>query len=958
MAGWATVSFCTDATRFNLDIPASDVAAELGELYRATGIHILYDYRLRMRAHAIKGRYTVEEALSRILTDAGQVCEYNEDGSIVIRPPMTDESPGQCLHRKRHPLSEIQGPTPAAREEMAEVYVRAYLGTHIHELRQIGSPVITWDQLQIQRSGAHNLTDLLGRMTQNFAGGPNQQTHFGQIETFSNSAAATAANIRGLGARATMVLLNGQPVAPSGSAAAYVDVLQIPLSAIDRVEVLLDGASAFYGSDAVAGVINIHTKDEYVRPETFAEIGSVTNGRQEQHRLSQELGWRWQTGNVLVVGELMHLGALAANERWQNSSNWIPSGPAQSPFYYTNPGNLISPAQTYAIPPQSVGRTLDFSTLAAGSLNRADSYSGVDITPNQSRRSVLTSLRQGLGDSTTLFSDVLWSQRYALQRQGGQQVTLNVSNSPFLQQHPSGLLMEQYNLLEDLGPATSTVDVRTLNATVGLQSELPGKWHLVLSGTDSLDAENQVSYNIADPDALQSAVSNPDRTQAFDPFGSGVNMSATTWDAVHSQLWYGSRSQLWDFQLTADGPSLSMPAGTLRQALGIEYRDQRFSSGISQTAAWSDLRRQRYAGFLEFAVPLLDEHRYPSPWRNLMLSLAGRMEDYSDFGRSLTPRIGLKWEPIKHFQLNGTWAHSVRAPNMEDLATRDNTSFVTMLGNTPTLVWTGGNPNLHVEKAFTRTIGLRFTSDDEGSPLFTAEVNYFDILFRDRIQTSAFPADILTNPIYKSVVLNPDVAARQQVCAQSQYLAVDGTACDTVPVGAIVDLRAQNAARLWTDGIDAQLGTNFQVPSGKLGFSVSSTYIFDYRQGATLDAPLVSVLDTLSNPLAWHVIGTGTWGVGEALASFTLRYTKGYLNDQVQPATRVASWTTGDVRLAYTLNAQDRFGTHPIDVAINCENVTNRYSPFAINTVANLAYDQENGSLQGRVVALSVHMQL
>jgi outer membrane receptor protein involved in Fe transport len=72
---------------------------------------------------------------------------------------------------------------------------------------------------------------------------------------------------------------------------------------------------------------------------------------------------------------------------------------------------------------------------------------------------------------------------------------------------------------------------------------------------------------------------------------------------------------------------------------------------------------------------------------------------------------------------------------------------------------------------------------------------------------------------------------------------------------------------------------------------------------------------------------------------------------------RVGAWTTADLRLSYTFNAEDLPGTHPIEVALNCENLTNRYAPFALNTVANLGYDQENGSLQGRVVTLSADLQ-
>jgi iron complex outermembrane receptor protein len=356
-------------------------------------------------------------------------------------------------------------------------------------------------------------------------------------------------------------------------------------------------------------------------------------------------------------------------------------------------------------------------------------------------------------------------------------------------------------------------------------------------------------------------------------------------------------------------------------------------------------------------APLLNATEYPAPWRALTLSLASRIEGYSDFGTAVTPRLGLTWEPLSHLALRTTWAKSVRVPNLEDLVESNNLSFVRSLGGTPALIWTGGNARLSVERALTRTIGLRFKSDDV-VPRFTGDVSYFDILFRGRIQPSAFPPDILTDPAYASFVIhNPSASAREGVCSGSIYLSgIEGN-CLKVPVDAIVDLRERNTATLWTDGIDAQFGMSFETSLGELEFRLASTYIFDYKQANAPDAPLVSFLNTESNPLALHVIGNTTWKIGDAEASLNLRYANGYRNIETQPVSRIASWTTADLRLAYTFSAMGTPGSHPTEVALSCENLFNRYSPFAINNVANLAYDQENGDLTGRVITLAVDVK-
>jgi outer membrane receptor protein involved in Fe transport len=953
------------ARQFDLDIPSSTVSEELKRLYEATGAPILYSDSWRMPARGIKGHFTAEEALTRILDHTGLWCEYLAASQILVRKFEAQPSSGKCLPIEKPTAKQIPKPTPEPQGEMEEVHISGHTGTRIAGLKEIGSPMLTWNAQQIRASGAQNLSDLLKDTTQNFGGGPTQQTHFGQAETLTNSFQGVSPNLRGLGSRATLVLLDGQPLAPSGTAAAVVDLLQIPLSAVESVEVMLDGASAFYGSDAVGGVINVHTEHDYTQPKTFVQVGEGTEGHQEYHRLSQEIGHRWDSGSAVLVGETMRQGALSANERWQSNSNLIPEGPASSPFYYTNPGNLVmtGSGMTYAIPSRAPGGTLDFSTLTPGTLNRANSYANSDVVPGQSRWSLFSAFQQKMGERATIFSTVLWSQRDALTSLGGQEVRLDVTQSPFLVNPPSDDVQEQYNLGRDLGSEMTRVKVRALNATVGTQIHLPGHWQMEIKGTNTREAESQLTYNAVDQNALQLAVFNPlsppirpDPGAYFDPFGAGRNLTAAMAEAVKTQLRYGSRSQLWDFALTANGPVLSLPAGPVHSAVGLEYRDQEFSSGVSQTASWSDLRRQRYAGYVEIAAPLLNDADYAPPLRSLMLSLAGRMEDYSDFGRAFAPRIGLTWEPVSHLTVSSTWSRSVRAPNMEDVFSRNNTSFVGVLGNTPVLIWYGGNPGLHVETGATRTLGLSFESDDEEFPLFSASVNYFDILFRDRVQQYMLSTDLLTNPDYHGIVtFNPSAGAQGQVCSQSRYLpGSDGLGCMAEQVGAIVDLRTQNTGRLWTDGIDVQLGMNLPVAVGRLGIGVKSTYISDYKEATLPAARMVSSVDTLSNPLAWHVIGTGDWSVGAFEASVVVRHTKGYRDNEVVPVRRVGAWTTGDVRVAYTFGVGDGSGARGVEVAVRCENVTGRYSPRVVNTVAGVGYDQENGSLVGRVVLGSV----
>jgi hypothetical protein len=207
------------------------------------------------------------------------------------------------------------------------------------------------------------------------------------------------------------------------------------------------------------------------------------------------------------------------------------------------------------------------------------------------------------------------------------------------------------------------------------------------------------------------------------------------------------------------------------------------------------------------------------------------------------------------------------------------------------------------------------------------------------------------------VTHDPSAAARANVCNRSIYVPVKTESCLQLPINAIVDLRARNSATLWTDGIDARLGSNVETSLGKFEFSVAGTYILHYKQADTPDAPLVSLLNTLSNPQALHIIGSTSWTIGNAETSLDVQYANRYRDTETNPVSSIASWTTADLRVAYTFGAEDAPRSRPVEVALNCENLFNRYSPFAVNTVASLGYDQENGSLTGRVITLAVDVK-
>jgi iron complex outermembrane recepter protein len=953
----------SSAAEFEFDIPAGPAFDTLQKFIAISHIHMVYDFGLQQKTNEVHGRFSPEVALLRMLKDSGLVCSLTDGGATTIVTPSSDHRRHtRCENAARggsHGAEAEPGPPapslPPEPKVLQEVKVQARrVDTRLRDIPQVGATVLEWDLTMIERSGAHNTAELIAKMTQNFGGGPTQDTLLGSQEAHANSGLGVGANLRGLGSRSTLVLLNGRRIAPSGSDASFVDQLGIPLSAIREVEVLLDGASALYGSDAVGGVINYVTKDEYIGPETFAEEGAITDGRQEQHRVSQDFGAAWTGGNLLVVVEEMHRGALSASERSQANSDLRPGGPDLGDLF-SNPGNLSTSAGTYAIPARQLGNLLDFSSLTAGTFNLANRYAGADIVPDQTRHSLFASLHQNLGATSTFFTDFLWTERYATERQGGENVILDVSHSPFLANAPTGTVLEQYNLLDAAGPVTPRVNVRTFNLTLGAQTDLPSDWQLLTSASDVLETENQIAVEV-DLGRLQNLVAEPSQTSAFDSLGSGPPGYGVGLAGTLTQQWYGSRSQLWDFNASADGPLFSLSGGEVHAGAGLEYRDQRFVTAVTGTGTDNDLRRQLVAAFGEVFLPLLDADTFPAPWRSLTLSALGRFEHYSDFGEAGTPRVSLEWEPVDGLSFRASLAQSVRAPNLGDLNEKQNVSFLQTLQGTSTLVWSGGNPDLGVERAYTRNLGINFRTST--SPKLTADLNYFNILYKDRVQDPAFPSDILVNPNYRNLVTyNPGTSYRQNVCDHSVFTGTPGEDCLSTPIGAIVDLRAQNAARLWTDGFDAQIHMDFDTGLGSFGWGINGTYILDYRQADTPYEAMSSLLNTLTNPINLHLLGTLSWERHDFHSALEVQYQNRYHNTLTIPESNIGSWTTLAVRLGYTLRAADSPWSRETEFALNIENVLDRYPPFAVNTIANLGYDQENGDLSGRVITASARVR-
>ncbi|MBR0552716.1 TonB-dependent receptor [Stakelama marina] len=276
------------------NIPEQDLSAALKAFAATSGREIVAasDDVANKRSAAVVGTFTPQQAVAKLLIGTGMSFRI-VDGAFVIRPAATSN----------------------AGDEDADAADIVVTGSRIRGA-PIPSPVITIDQAQIRNAGQATLGDVVRNIPQSFGGGQNPGIGF-NVPAINgvDVGGGSSINLRGLGSDATLTLLNGHRISYSGSRQS-VDVSTIPVGAVERIEIVADGASALYGSDAVGGVANIILKRDMNGLETRARLATSTQGGDFQQQYDVIGGHRWRTGGLIAAYEFNRNTAV---EAWQRS---------------------------------------------------------------------------------------------------------------------------------------------------------------------------------------------------------------------------------------------------------------------------------------------------------------------------------------------------------------------------------------------------------------------------------------------------------------------------------------------------------------------------------------------------------------------------------------------------------------------------------------------------------------
>jgi iron complex outermembrane recepter protein len=941
------------------DLQAGDASLMLNEFSRQSDMQVLFDFNILrgMKTRAVTGDLDVGTALKTMLQGTPLAFDFVNDHTLAVTPKKPS-----LISKLWHRLKTRARRAPGDDENGLEQVLISGADQNTGTQPLLGAQTINYGRIEIERSGLATTEDFLRTMPQVFGGGPTEDTVLGR-EAGTNSAHGSGINVRGLDAGATLVLIDGKRIAPSGTAGAFDDISNIPLSIIDHIDILPDGASAKYGADAIGGVVNFVTRRGFSGSSTQARGGGVTNGAMGERQFSQLLGQSRETGSDFLSFEYFQRDPLQARDRSQFSNDLTAFGGSnfEGPFG-SGPGTLVAGGQTYALSQNS-----NASTLVPGTRNAYDLYQGAYVTPGENRWSVFSKESQRFTDHLQMHFEGLFTRRNVSEITANSfPLNMSVPSSNPYYINPAGgtnnvRVMAGSSAYFGLPFAENRID--TANFSVGLSISLWEQWTADVTAGYAFEKQHGVQHNFVNQGSLIAAINQPTVATAFNPFGVADNNDPAILDSIAGDYRSDSTSTIRTSGFNATGPLLSLPGGDMGLSLGAEYRLQDFSITNSiphgEIVPTGELSRHVMAEFVEADIPIIGKGNEFAFVRRLELSLGGRHEDFSDVGGATIPKVGLLWSINRDWSVRSSWTRSFKPPNLTDLVVSGSQSAIdqlndpSMAGATiPVLGLFGSNPNLRPETAHSWTLGTDFIVP--ALPGLSMSLTYFNTTYANRITDTQLTPDALLQPnLAWLLIKNPTAAQLAAACQQTVF---SGTTQDCINSGVniIVDDRLRNIAMLKTNGLDLIGKYTTDNRAGRFDFGLNATYLLRYAQSNTPTSTLDNIVSTQNNPINLRARGSAAWQRRGFGAAGFINFENSYRDTISVPNRGVSPWTTIDMQLSYQTPADTLGWLGNTQLALNVQNLFNVNPPFLNNIAVGIGYDQENAELYGRLVSFEV----
>lgn len=951
---------------FYLDIKAQRTDAALLQLAEDVGIQIMFSPEVarKTRSLAVLGRVTVEEALKQLLQGTKLEYEFRTDSLILVKEQVSTDTNREV-------------PSTVELEKLQFVEELVVTGTWLRKISP-ASPVTIITRTDIEKLGAHSAEDIVRSLPQNFSNlnaGSSVTNAF--QETFAVSqdlGGSSAVNLRGMGIDATLTLVNGRRVAASplfeGN---FVNIANLPASAIERVEVMNDGASSIYGADAIGGVVNFILKKDFAGSETSVRYENGSN-EGNLYAINQLMGLDWETGRATL--NLSHESSApvsAAKAGW-TTSDLRNRGGSDSRSGLTGQPGVIRIQVPSTTPPY-------FSEFIRTSLPADNDgtewvpsdFSQDNIVPGENVRTHLTTerenysaylnLEQRLSENIELFLDVAYNRNKNYNE-----------NTPFslLQWVPA---TNAFNFFgedvfvaytfgresqDGLLPYNNRSNQREqIDLNLGTTFDLSHRdWQIKVVGSyGESKSESDAAYlDRWDPELL-TLLASDDLSQAINLFGNGTVQSPLIARFIKRSPLGAPELSQHVLSAVFEGSVLDMPQGEMRMALGAEYRGEQLDYGADSIRASNNgfvvkPKRNIQAGFFEISVPVVGDTHKKQGMESLLLTLGGRWEHYDipDLGAGgedfseFSPKLGMAWRPVADLRVRATWSESFRAPNFSELfkPSRQVSALPAFIDphhpGGPAVVAPigvyGGNPTLQPETSSSYTLGFDWNPSWLAGLQVTVSYNLVE--FQDRITSLGLSGNL---PL-EVILTNPDFAVRDEQ-------------------GVLIELRSipLNVSGRDSSSVDFDVRYEFESTMGTFNAGITGTYTGKLEDVITPGTESVVLDSTNNGPDQWRLRAELGWEHENCGANLFVNYSSSYWNvndparfylqtDDVDPMP-VDSYTTIDLTGFYRLPEsgwQFRAGAR---------NLFEADFPF-VNNALGTPFDYARIDTRGRLVYLEV----
>ncbi|MDB5725132.1 MAG: hypothetical protein JWQ16_1886 [Novosphingobium sp.] len=771
-------------------------------------------------------------------------------------------------------------------------------GTILRGTAPVGSNVVSVGQERIASTGATTSNELLATVPQIsnlFNNVPSSR-----LSVAANQIQVVRPNLRNLAGEtssssSTLVLFDGHRVASVGVTQNAVDPDLIPTIAIERVEVVTDGGSATYGSDAVGGVINFITRKRFDGVKVQARYGFADNYYQVD--AGAIVGKDWGTGSVFAAYNYQHNSEIFGRDRdfvrnvdWL-SSNLTPTGRSCSPGNVQITAGAVT--NLYALP-----------GLTSAVPNTCDPSDDTTVVPRSTRHGALIGLHQELADWLTVDlrgfygerkSTSLAPFRSSVNVSGVSQAAVdlrpigipfvipasyrNFYYTPVPGQDPTAGQTVYFTLAPTVGrnSAESSSEFQEWGANAEFQAKLTDNWQLrTLFNYSRSHSEfhiGEISQSL-----LNAFGSGPGSVAAggtinfYNP-GSGANDAANIARLINNERAGEGKSELFDARAILDGSLFRLPGGDVRMAIGYEYMHDKFQQrtvdeggiGAIRLLPFADYSRSVNSVFGEVQVPLVGADNRMSFIHTLTLAGSIRYDKFSDFGSTVNPKIGVNFKPVAWLGLRGNYSTSFNAPSPNDQlgALRNSASYFgfnafVRPGDTPTangvVALQGSNPGLVPQEAETYSFGV------DVDPTFVeglhASVNYYHVNFDNIISIPTPNTGIFANfPNNVTTAVGGLPLATIQSFLNASGAPNAATTLATVAAGCtnptacsnayeLVEFRQGNYGTVKVAGLDFTANYRKTTGFGGVDASVSGNYVLSRKSQTGAGAPVIDELRT------------------------------------------------------------------------------------------------------------------